>query len=244
MRAGSVFSFVGVVAILMVTNAANAASESPVHPDILEDQTVQDVAVPLTQSKVQVEIKNEQIQRNRALQPKSSLEAGVSSWLPRSVKSSSRLANPSSYQTINAPALALNAILPMNPALNLKTGLGLLMLHRFGELNAVGQDTDQEQLAYLVSVRMGVEWAPLSLATRRFRPYLGGNLLPTLMLTNRSALDSGSSDFGLPVELSAGSLVLISETFSVSLGVTEVLGKVADSNLTGFGMNAGLRVAL
>jgi len=243
MRSGSIF--VLMAAMMAGGNVANAASNFPVHQDILEDQTVQDVAVPLTQNKIQVEIKNEQIQRNRALQPKRSLEAGVSSWLPRSVNSSSRLANPSDYETVNAPALALNAILPINPALNAKVGLGLLMLHRFGDLNAVGQDTDQEQLAYLASIRLGLEWAPLSLATRRFRPYIGGNLLPTMMLTNRSALDSaGTSDFGLPVELGAGSLVLISETLSVNLGVTEVLGKVADSNLTGFGMNAGLRVAL
>ena len=52
------------------------------------------------------------------------------------------------------------------------------------------------------------------------------------------------TDFGFCGEAEAGSLLHVSKYFDVNVGISETVGSVKSSDLSGFGVNAGVRVPL
>jgi len=234
------FIFTIISLILMISSSVMA---SPIHQKDLENNSL-DLVVPLSPSKIEAEVQSEQIQRDRANQPKTTIEAGISTWIPSQLQTPSRLSNPSSYTSAGFPEINFNLLNPLSSSLNLKLGMGVLLTHRFADLNAIGQVQSEEETASIVSARLGVEYFFAKISTPVFRPYLSGAVLPTMIMTNRTALDAGNNYFGLPIELCVGSLVAITKTFGFNFGLTETLGSVNDSKISGLGANAMVRLPL
>ena len=240
------FSFVrAFVAAVMLSGmtAGSSTMASPIRQESLENDS-QDLVLPLAPSAVEVEVQNEQIQRDRANRSQSTIEAGLSSWIPSNLQTPSRLSNPGAYVGTGIPALDVNLLRPLNSAFNLKLGMGLLMTHRFADLNVLGETQSEEETASIISARLGVEFLIPKISTPVFRPYLTGALLPSMVLTNRTALDQGNNYFGVPVEFGVGSLVALTKTFGLDLGVTETLGSINGSSISGMGVNALVRLPL
>jgi len=223
---------------------AQAASSS-IQPETIENES-QEVSVPmaLTSSQLDEEISTEQAQRARAERPTGALELGVSSYQPNGLQTVSRIADSSAFGLVGPPQINLNGVTPFGQNWNMKFGVGFLAMDRTGDLGTAGQTESDQQTAYLISGRVGAEYIPASFATTHFRPYLTGALLPSLVMTSRSAFDDGSSAFGVPIEVGAGTLVHILTSVDLNLAITGTFGKIQDSNMNGLGLNAGVRFPL
>jgi hypothetical protein len=232
------------IALLTATLlASGSAHATPIHSSEIEN-TYQDINIPMTRSQLDAEVSMEQAQRERSERPVGSLEAGVSSWQPSDLRVFSRLSDPSDFSLAGPPQINLNAVTPLGREFNLKLGAGFLALERTATLTAAGQSADQSQTIYITSARLGGEYAPRALATTYLRPYLTATVIPSLLVTGRTALNDGESLFGVPFEVGGGTLIHVLESLDLNLSVQEVLGKIKDSNMNGFGLSAGVRVPL
>ena len=229
--------------LLLALILNSTAMASSIHQNALENDSL-DLVVPLSPSKIEAEVQNEQIQRDRANQARTTIEGGISTWLPSQLQTPSRLPNPTAYTGTGVPALNINVLNPIGNSLNLKIGAGLLLTHRYADLNAIGLTQSEEETASIISARLGVEYLNAKISTPVFRPYINAAILPTVVLTNRTALDAGGNYFGFPVELGVGSLVAITKTFGFNFGVTETLGSINQSKISGLGANAMVRLPL
>jgi hypothetical protein len=225
---------------LPYSSGSNSISKDRIENDPSND----DITIPMNKSELDAEISTEQAQRERSEKPIGSIEVGVSSYEPNSLQLISRISSPSSFSLVGPPQINLNGITPLGRNFNLKFGTGFLAMDRTGQIGASGQTQTDQQTAYLISFRAGAEYAPLSMATTKFRPYATAALLPTLAMTSRSSFDDGQSEFGIPIELGVGTLIHVFQSLDFNLAITSILGKVQDSNMDGLGFNAGVRVPL
>lgn len=203
----------------------------------------QDVLIPLSTSKLEIETAADEAQRERANQPMGAFELGISSWQPEHLQPVSRISGASDFRLAGLPQMNFSMLEPLNRNLNVRAGAGLISLKRSGTLN-VGQTSQQDQTAYVPTLRLGAEFMPTRVATPRVRPYLSLTLLPEAVVTSRSAFDNGEAKFGIGGELASGALIRVMNNFDLNLGVSATLGKIEASSLNGIGLSAGVRVPL
>ena len=158
--------------------------------------------------------------------------------------------------TANLPALHLDYTMPFFQSsdfkkdLKLKTGLGWLSMSRTADLYLNGAHSLTSESAQLFSVRLGAEYSPSKWKSKLIAPYLGLVVLPSFAFTSESSFDHGSTYFGIPLEISSGVRVPVNamgislDHAAIDLGITETLGRIAGSNVNGFGVSLGLRVLL
>jgi hypothetical protein len=222
------------------------AEASPVHKKTLETEQ-EDVTVPMSQTDIETSLEARLDQAERNHSDPSSLEMGVSSWTPKNLAISSTLANPNAFGT-QVPEVEFSFLTPMHLSrsdnFNWKFGVGLMSLTRDETINVSSQNFSDQQTAYLASLKVGAEYLPKQFANRSFSPYASLSLVPTFIATSRSALDDGGSQFGVPVEFQTGALVHLIKAADLNIGFDGVLGKASSSNLSGVGVNAGVRVSL
>jgi hypothetical protein len=231
------------LAVALFGVKAQAASSSSIQPEKIEDEYT-DVTIPMAAGELDTEISTEQAQRERSEQPTSSIDLGVSSYQPNSLNLISRISNPGGFSLVGPPQINLNGLTPMGRDFSLKFGTGFLVLNRSGAVGASDQDIVDSQTAYIISGRAGAEYSPYSFSSSKFHPYATAAIVPTIVMTSRSSFDDGQSAFGVPVELGAGTLVHVLQSWDLDLSIVGTLGKVQDSNMDGLGLNAGVRVHL
>jgi hypothetical protein len=219
------------------------AASSSIQPEKIEDEYT-DVTIPMAAGELDTEITTEQAQRERSEKPTGSIDLGVSSYQPNSLNLTSRISSPSAFSLVGPPQININGLTPLSRDLNLKFGTSFLALNRSGDVGAADQAITDTQTAYILSARAGMEYSPSVLASKRIHPYATAAILPTIVMTSSSSFDDGQSAFGVPVELGAGTLVQIIQSWDLDLSVIGTLGKVQDSNMDGLGLNAGVRVHL
>jgi hypothetical protein len=232
--------------LLFTTTLCLRAEATPVHQKDLETEQ-EDVTVPMGKTDIEDSIQTRLQQEDTDRSPPNSIEMGVSSWAPKNLAISSSISNPNGFGT-QVPELDFAFITPIklrsSENFNWKFGFGLMSLTRGGDLNVGGQTFSDEQTAYLASLKLGAEYLPKQFANKNFSPFASLALVPTLVTTSRSDLDEGTSQFGVPVELQAGALVHLIKAADLTVGFDGVLGKASSSNLSGVGVNAGVRVSL
>jgi hypothetical protein len=223
-----------------------SAEATTVHQKDLETEQ-EDVTVPMGKTDIEDSIQTRLQKEDADRSAPNSLEMGVSSWAPKNLAISSSIANPNGFGT-QVPELDFSFITPIHlrssENFNWKFGLGLMSLTRNGDLNVGGQTVSDQQTAYLASLKLGAEYLPKQFANKNFSPFASLALVPTLVTTSRSDLDEGTSQFGVPVELQVGTLVHLVKAADLTVGFDGVLGKASSSNLSGVGVNAGVRVSL
>jgi hypothetical protein len=206
---------------------------------------LQEVSVPMAKGELEAEVANDVAQRERANAPRTKVELNVSTWKPTQVTNSSRIANATDFQTKGIPAMNVAFFAPLvGRQLNLEFGAGFLALNRTGTINTGGVSVAQDQNAYVMNLRVGVAYQPWLLLGDSLIPYVSATVLPTVLMTKQSAFDDGVSDTGVPFELGAGTTFRVSKPVSLDVGVSEELGTVQSSNFKGFGVRAGVRVAI
>ena len=230
---------------LSLSILASSALATPIHKHDLETSS-QDITVPLSPSAVEVETQNDEIQREKSERREGKLELGVSSWQPKSLNPATVVSNPSAFTQLSLPALEVNFLQPMGKIFNLKIGAGFASFSRTAVITGAGVVSQGEQAAYIPSARVGVEYEPVIgfISGSIYHPYLAASLLPSMVITNRSPLDNGKADLGLLGEAEAGVLVSITKSLQLNVEVSEVLGKIQNSDLSGFGFQTGLRMPL
>jgi hypothetical protein len=222
----------------------SGALASVVNEGAIENES-QDLKIPLSSNKLDTELSVEQTQRERAERPTGAIEFGVSSWEPNNLQPPSRINNNvSSFGLAGPPALALSFIEPGWRDVSWVGGLQFLELSRSGTLDSAGFSDSETQTAYVPSLRLGLQYAPIKFSSKLFRPYVSAAILPTAVITGRSSFDDGEADFGVAGEAGAGALIHVSSLFDLNLNVTGVVGKVSSSSLNGLGVGAGVRVGL
>jgi hypothetical protein len=231
------------LALLAVLMVATGARASVIDSGKIEDDS-QNLNVPLSSNRLDTEISVEQEQRERAERPTSSMELNLSSWEPSSLQPPTRISNAGSFGLAGPPTLQLNGITPLSRDLNLVTGLQFLAMDRSADLGVDGNDDSETQTAYVPSIRLGIQYAPVKFSSKLFRPYVSAAVLPTAVITGRTAFDDGETDFGVAGEAGAGTLVHVSSAFDLNVNITETIGRVTTSSLNGFGVGAGVRVGL
>ena len=176
---------------------------------------------------------------------------GVNTYSPGSLNLPSRFASANNFSRIGFPGLFVNYLRPIfGGDFNFKAGLNWLGLSRTATITSSGTTSTGEQDANLFSVRLGIEYSPEKLAGPIFSPYLGASILPSFVLSGRSACDDGSTYFGLPVEFALGTRVKLSgiglpfENTDLDFSVNAVAGSVKGSSAGGIGAGIGLRVGL
>lgn len=233
--------YLALLAVLSVTGSAYA---SLINQGAIEDES-QDLNVPLSSNKLDTELSVEQSQRERAERPIGSVEFGISTWEPSGLQPPSRInSNVSTFGLVGPPTMNLNGIEPLGHDFSMVLGLQFVALQRSGDLSAPGLSTTQEQTAYVPSVRLGAQYSPVKYSNKLFRPFAEAAILPTAVITSRSAFDDGEADFGVGGEVGLGTLIHVSSAFDVNVNLTELVGKVSSSTLNGFGVGAGVRVGL
>ena len=236
--------YLALLAVLSVASLSSAYAATVINQGVIENET-QDLSIPLTSNKLDTELSVEQSQRERAERPTGALEFGVSSWEPNGIQPPARInSNVSSFGLAGPPTLNLNGIQPVGRDFNLVGGLQFLALQRTGNLNASGLSSAETQTAYIPSLRLGAQYSPTRLSTKLLRPYVSAAILPTAVITGRSAFDDGETDFGVAGEAGIGTLIHVSQAFDIDVNASEMVGKVSASTLNGFGVGAGVRVGL
>jgi hypothetical protein len=229
--------------LISVSAFCLSAQATTVHSKTLE-QEQEDVTVPMSQTDIETSI---QTRLDQSEKEKTAIEVGASSWSPKNLAFSSNSASPGSFGT-QVPEMELNFLTPMNlrrsDNFSWKFGLGLMSLDRDETIGVGGQSFTDQQTAYLASLKIGAEYLPKQFASRTLSPYASLSLVPTFVTTSRSSLEDGSSQFGVPVELQTGALVHLMKAADLNVGLDAVLGKASSSNLSGVGVNAGVRVSL
>jgi hypothetical protein len=119
-----------------------------------------------------------------------------------------------------------------------------MTLGRSGDIVIGQQAYSSSETAYLASLGLGMEYQPKRWSTQTFSPLASVSLLPTFVMTSESDFDEGTSQFGVPVQFQLGTLVHLLSSADLNVGVNAVVGKANDSNLSGVGVNAGVRFAL
>ena len=245
MKSKSILFLTWVLAAFFSVDSFAASSSSSAEEYLKnEDNQMQDLSVPLANNKLQVEIAAEQAQRERAHAPFNAVDLSISSWQPKDIQMSSRIQNATGFTDAGVPTIQLSTLHPLTNWASLKLSLGLASLHRYGTLDAAGQSTKQEQMAYLPYLGLGAEFTHPALSTRLLKPYFSASLQPSLVITTRSAFDDGQSALGFPFGVGAGVLVHAFKTADINIGATETLGSVKNSDVSGLGLNAGVRLAL
>lgn len=251
MRSTQLFLFVFFAALLALTSPARAdttkkkkiARKSP--SQALQQEGVQEVAIPMAHGALQAEVQADVDQRERANRAHTKVRLGASTWKPARATTGSRIAGATDFGTKGIPALEVAVISPLRGRkLHLEIGLGLLALQRTGSLITNGLTIPQEQNAYATTLRLGVQYSPWLLLEDRLQPYVAAAALPSMLITRATAFDDGVSDFGVPFEIGAGAILRISKPVGIDVGVTEELGKVQESDFKGFGVRAGVRVQI
>src|SRR5262249_2242007 len=111
-------------------------------------------------------------------------------------------------------------------------------------INTAGLSVPVDQNGYVTTVRLGVTYSPWLLLGDKLAPYASATALPSMLITRASSFDDGVTDTGVPFEFGAGALYHVSKPVSLDVGVHEILGRVQDSDFKGFGVRAGVRVAI
>ncbi len=206
---------------------------------------VQELTLPMSKGELEAEVDADVAQRERANAPHTNLELDVSSWKPNSVSTPSQLTNTTAYTSKGIPAMDVDFYSPIgNHTFSLEFGLGFLALERTGTLSTSGINIPQSQNGYITMLRAGVTYSPWLFFGDKLVPYGEALLLPTLFLSKSSAFDDGTSQFGVPVSIGAGTIYKFSKSFALDLGLTGVLGSVQGSNYNGFGVHGGIRVQI
>jgi hypothetical protein len=239
-------SFFLASSLLCISALCLRAEASPVHQKTLETEQ-EDVTVAMPQTDIETSIDTRLQKEDQERSAPISMQLDVSSWAPKNLAIPSSVANPNAFGT-QVPELELAFITPMrlgsSSNFNWKFGLGLMSLTRDENLSVGGQTLNDQQTAYLASLKVGAEYLPQQFVSKTLSPYASFALVPTFITTSRSTPDEGASQFGVPVELQAGALVHLIKAADLNVGVDGVLGKAASSNLGGVGVNAGVRVSL
>jgi len=206
-----------------------------------QTDVLQDISLPMASGELQVETAAEQDQRDRANAPKSKVEIGFSSWQPYKLNTFSRVSDLSDYETVGVPATNIGLYTPVSRTVDIELGLDFLVMRREGSVIASGINVRQDQTAYITSLRFGASYSPWSLLKEKLHPYFSAALLPTMVVTRRTAFDDGVNDLGLPMELGLGGVVQITKPIALNLGISEIFGKVQNSDLKGLAVSAAIR---
>lgn len=173
----------------------------------------------------------------------SKAELTFSSWMPREIRTASRIQVTSPYQS-SVPSLTANVLHPLNSVWFVKWGATVAAYKRTATFSSAGISTTEDQMAYFTAARIGFEYEPHWLTRTVFQPYFSAVAMPSLLFTNHSAFSDGENAFGVPLEGSAGMLVSITENFQLNFAALAVYGNVGTSIFTGQGLELGLRVNL
>lgn len=183
------------------------------------------------------------------------LQLGSSTWLPANLKLPSYIP-ASSFDRVLFPETAILLVFPLTTEAHLgghwyaKAGLQYQSMSRSGSLDAGGITSPLSDTLYWLGVKAGTSWYPDSLQTRRLMPYAGASLIPSLLLTQRSAFSDGLSIPALPLQLEIGAdLSILSSVAAlgsplINIAITSTEGSVHDSNLHRFALAGGLRFPL
>jgi hypothetical protein len=237
---------------VLALGVAATASAADRHPkkkskagSVLDEPTLQEVTIPMAKGELAAEVAADVAQRERANAPRTKVEIAASSWKPTRVTTGSRLSNTTDFSAKGIPAMDVSFISPVaGRTLHLQFGLGFLALERTGTLSSSGILVNETQNGYLTMVRLGLAYSPWLLLDDHLAPYVSALALPSMLITRASAFDDGVNDTGVPFELGLGATYRISKPLGLDVGVSQILGRVQDSDLKGFGVRAGLRIAI
>lgn len=184
------------------------------------------------------------------------ISLSVSNWAPQELRLPSRLQNVSAFTPSGAPSLGL--ALGFTPwagrlgEVRLKAGVGFTPLRRTGQTGASlgASEETLNQALYLVPIELGADVTPRALQTRYGSPHVGLSGLPTLLLTELSAHDSGGVQLGAMGSANLGWLTDFrawwpESILALSLDATARIGVTASgAPLSGFGVGASLLLSL
>lgn len=182
------------------------------------------------------------------------LEVVVSSWSPRDLENASIIDGASPWQVSGMPYFSAGVLI--NPwdtgfasQLAFKLGLGFASLTRQATLQYLSTSEIVNQGAYLIPVQAGVEYSPSVLTWKNVSGHLGVFVMPTMLLTQRSAMDDGTSSVGVPFQMTLGSQIDLKKWVSIPMQLTvdwvATYGGIrGGGNLFGTGIGAGIRTAL
>ncbi|MDR3606528.1 MAG: hypothetical protein P4M08_04005 [Oligoflexia bacterium] len=185
--------------------------------------------------------------------PESWLNVGASSWAPGGFSLPSLIPSAPAFQSSGLPAFYVNYIVALAPASDwtLKFGANWLSLGRTVSIQNVGFASSESETIQLFSLRAGIEYAPISIATRYFSPYIGAALLPSIAIVPSSSFeDTGNIYGGIPLEFAAGSRFQLDPLSDALRGVefdlaaVGTVGTVEHSSVGGIGISGGLRLSL
>jgi hypothetical protein len=174
--------------------------------------------------------------------PQEKLDFGASSWVPSGFALPGRVNATQTFSRASVPSFYFNYLRAFSPDLFAKAGFNWLALSRN---SSIGDQTVQ-----LVSIRLGGEYAPQSLKTRFFSPYLGVAAMPSFGLAGRSVYTDGDIYFGVPLEASLGIQAPLSALgmhwpgTELNLGAVGTTGTVNHSSVAGLGVQGGIRMDL
>ena len=216
-------------------------------------QADQTIRVPLSQGSAPFSA--EKLKIPAAPASEMSLALAVSSWSPEELRLDSQLPDSSSFATHGLPSLSAALTLPpllrgSSGQLSLRTGLTYLGLRRSGTLRSATSTETLTQDANLFSAEAGLEARPALLQWRRAGMYLDAALLPSLLITRRSAFGDGRAIAGLPARFALGWTFDLAGSLSWStplwmdVGVAQLFGNESEGSLNGAGVHAGVRLAI
>jgi hypothetical protein len=183
------------------------------------------------------------------------LDFRAMAWSPRSFTLPARVESATAFQSAGTPSLSFAAVLPSfgrRSALPVswRLGAGVTYLQRTGSFTTDGLGRSSKQSFYWVPVIIGLEAAPRALAVGHFGLRGGVAALPSAGFTQRSALDGGTTVWGLPFEGSAAAYSDLGwidagwRQFEIAFEANYVTGRLGSSSLRGGSVGAGFRVAL
>jgi hypothetical protein len=237
-KTGRMVSVLGVLGLVFLSQPVFAkAKKSSANVDKLD--AAQDLQLPVSHGELQAEIAAEQAQRDRANAPKAVFELGFSSWRPN-LSAPARIGQLTGFSAGAVPTVSISDISPILGDLSLELGLSLITENRFGTLTAAGLSERLQETAYVGQLRVGTRYSPWQLLEGRLRPFVSVNLLPTMVVSKRSAFDDGISDMGVGAEFGLGAATRIWKQVNFDLKISQEVGKAGDSSLNGFAAGAGL----
>lgn len=180
------------------------------------------------------------------------VEVGLSSWVPSNFSLPSNIATTSSFGRGDLPLIYLRTTsqLSILPGLKSDLGVNFVQLDRTGIVDNSQNGAPTTQTVDMISIRIGVEYAPIGMGNSKVQPYATLALLPSYLAASRSAFTTGTGYFGVPAEAGLGGRIKMKKlgipwnAADFTLGVSATDGVIDGSNMTGFALNAGVRIVL
>jgi hypothetical protein len=207
--------------------------------------------VDLTPSQIEADAQAQEIKPDN--QRSAWIDLGVSSWVPGSFVLPSTFSSTAMYQGNGLPAFYANYLMQFTHGsdFSLKAGVNWLSLTRSGLVATGATSSLSDESVQLLSLRVGAEYAPSSLSSRYFTPFVGAALLPSVAIEPSSTFDSsGNTYFGIPVEFTVGSRFSLDtlnkalQGVELDLAAIGTTGTIDHSSVGGIGINGGVRLAL